>query len=60
MKRWLRMINCTNTAELNNVGEYLHDVRCKWGNKISTMQLGIRKASVDFYSHENKVCEAKE
>jgi hypothetical protein len=54
------MINCTNAAELNNVGEYLHDVRRKWDNKISMMQLGIAKASADFCSYENKVCEAKE
>jgi hypothetical protein len=31
-------INCTNTAEIKNIGSYLYKIKCKWENKIKELQ----------------------
>jgi hypothetical protein len=29
-----KIINCTNTVELRNLGRYLYKIQCKWENRI--------------------------
>jgi hypothetical protein len=42
-RKWLRVnevaayrkiINCTNTLEIRNIGSHLYNIRCKWENII--------------------------
>jgi hypothetical protein len=35
-----KIINCTNTAELRNLGRYLYKIKCKLENRIKEFQLG--------------------
>jgi hypothetical protein len=34
-----KIINCTNTVELRNLGIYLYKIKCKWENRIKEFQL---------------------
>jgi hypothetical protein len=34
-----KIINCTNTVELRNLGKYLYKIRRKWENIIKELQL---------------------
>jgi hypothetical protein len=34
-----KIINCTNTVELRNLGRYLYKIKCKWENRIKELQL---------------------
>jgi hypothetical protein len=34
-----KIINCTNTVELRNLGRYSYKIKCKWENKIKELQL---------------------
>jgi hypothetical protein len=34
-----KIINCTNTVELKNLGRYLYKIKCKWENRIKEFQL---------------------
>jgi hypothetical protein len=34
-----KIINCTNTVELRNLGRYLYKIKCKWENRIAEFQL---------------------
>jgi hypothetical protein len=34
-----KIINCTNTVELRNLGTYLYKIKCKWENRITEFQL---------------------
>jgi hypothetical protein len=34
-----KIINCTNTVELRNLGRYLYKTKCKWENRIKEFQL---------------------
>jgi hypothetical protein len=34
-----KIINCTNTVELRNLGRYLYKIKCKWENRIKEFQL---------------------
>jgi hypothetical protein len=33
-----KIINCTNTVELRNLGRYLYKIKCKWENRIKVLQ----------------------
>jgi hypothetical protein len=34
-----KIINCTNTVELRNLGRYLYKIKCKGENRIKELQL---------------------
>jgi hypothetical protein len=34
-----KIINCTNTVELRNLGRYLYKIKSKWENRIKELQL---------------------
>jgi hypothetical protein len=34
-----KIINCTYTIELKNLGRYLYKIKCKWENRIKELQL---------------------
>jgi hypothetical protein len=34
-----KIINCTNTVELRNLGRHLYKIKCKWENIIKEFQL---------------------
>jgi hypothetical protein len=34
-----KIINCTNTVEIGNLGGYLYKIKWKWKNKIKELQL---------------------
>jgi hypothetical protein len=34
-----KIINCTNTVEVRNLGGYLYKIKCKWENRIKELQL---------------------
>jgi hypothetical protein len=34
-----KIINCTNTVEIWNLGGYLYKIKCKWENRIKELQL---------------------
>jgi hypothetical protein len=34
-----KIINCTNTVELRNLGRYLYKIKCKWENRIKESEI---------------------
>jgi hypothetical protein len=34
-----KIINCTNTLEIRNLGSHLYKIKCKWENRIKELQL---------------------
>jgi hypothetical protein len=34
-----KIINCTNTLEIRNIGMYLYKIICKWENRFKKLQL---------------------
>jgi hypothetical protein len=34
-----KIINCTNTVKLRNLGTHLYKIKCKWENRIKEFQL---------------------
>jgi hypothetical protein len=54
-RKWLRLnewivfkkiINCTNSIELRNIGSYLYKIKCKWENKIRNLSSELRSRAV--------------
>jgi hypothetical protein len=44
MKKEL-ITKCTNTIELRNIGIYLYEIKCKWGNKMRNYHLNCGEES---------------
>jgi hypothetical protein len=40
-----KITKCTNTIELRNIGIYLNEVKCKWGNKMRNFHLNCAEGS---------------
>jgi hypothetical protein len=36
-----KIINCTNTLEIRNIGSYLYKIKCKWEKRIKELQLRV-------------------
>jgi hypothetical protein len=56
-RKWLRLnelivlkkiINCNNSIELRDIGNYLHKIKCKWDNRIRNLssKLGSRDVAI--------------
>jgi hypothetical protein len=56
-RKWLRLnelivlkkiINCNNSIELRNRGNYLYKIKCRWDNRIRNLssELGSRAVAI--------------
>jgi hypothetical protein len=43
-----KIINCNNSIELRNIGNYLYKIKCKWDNRIRNFssELGSRDVAI--------------
>jgi hypothetical protein len=56
-------LNCTNVAEIKEIGKYLFESRCKWRERVSKTQpvlqmTGVRNVTSRNVCREKRKCQA--
>jgi hypothetical protein len=49
LNEWIvykKIISCTNSIELRNIGSYLYKIKCKWENKIRNLSSELESRTV--------------